>query len=138
MPCRRVISDPDETHKIQSRQWVSFYAADSKAHNDNLDTEYVALSRDVAPDQTGDTKVYRDIGKSVQGVDWVIVPMADVPRLQDEEWELWFAPKPAFEPEKGYNDLRRVEKPVDVTSTGQPAQDSARFLDRGTSSLPPI
>ena len=54
------------------------------------------------------------MGKKVQGVDWVIVPMSEVPRLQDEGWALWFAPSPALEVKNGYNDLRAVDKPADV------------------------
>ena len=50
----------------------------------------------------------------------------------EQGWKLWYAPEPAFEPTKGYKDVRDVEKPQDVMSTGNPVVDSARFLERGS------
>ncbi|EFW99096.1 hypothetical protein CMQ_5517 [Grosmannia clavigera kw1407] len=107
VPYRRVISDGHGKLKYQSQQWASLLAAESDQHDDRLDTEYVALSRAAAVDQPGKETVYSHTGDRVQGVDWVIVPVSDVPILQAEGWELSFAPTPAFEVNRGYNDLRK-------------------------------
>lgn len=86
VPCRRVATDAHA--RLQSRQWANLEAADWTGLEDNLDTEYVVLSREVPADQLGKPKVYKMVGNSRQGVDMIIVHKAEVAAHVAQGWEV--------------------------------------------------
>jgi len=84
VPCHRVVADPDGVPRMQSRNWVSYYAADSAMHDDNIDIEYVAMHRDAPGGELTPATDYKKHNQVVQGEDFVIVPVSEVPRLEKE------------------------------------------------------
>ncbi|KAM4058940.1 hypothetical protein HRG_008183 [Hirsutella rhossiliensis] len=108
VPCSRVTTDTHGNTTLQPRQWVSLEAADFTGLEDNLDTEYIALTREVPADQLGKATDYKMVGNSRQGMEMTTVPKAE-----------------------HYRDRRTVERPVDVVSYDQPAADTMRYLEHG-------
>lgn len=86
VPCRRV--DPATQERLLPCQWVSTKAASSGNHGDNPNTEYIALSRTLSVEHPGDETVCKMVEKSRVGVQFKIVPKADVARLEKDGWEV--------------------------------------------------
>ncbi|KAK7408436.1 hypothetical protein QQX98_009421 [Neonectria punicea] len=122
VPCRRVTTG--EHTRLQPRQWVSLAAADCL--EDNLDTEYVALSREVPADQLGKPAVHKMVGSSRQGVEMIIDRKAEIVAFEAQDWEV-----PPLDIEKQYRDRRTVDRPVDVVSYDRPAADTMRYFEYG-------
>ncbi|WYZ35849.1 hypothetical protein EsH8_X_000496 [Colletotrichum jinshuiense] len=129
VPCCRVAKDAHG--KMQPRQWVSLQAANSKLLDDNLDTEYVCVSREVPADQVGKSTVYKMVGNLRQGVDVIIIPKEEVAAHEAQGWEVWYAPSPPLDIENNYKDTRTVDRPVDVVSYDRPTADTMRYLEHG-------
>ncbi|GKT97715.1 hypothetical protein Ct61P_15565 [Colletotrichum tofieldiae] len=86
VPCLRVTADAH--NRLQPRQRISLQAAAVASMKDNVDTEYVALSREVPADQLEKPAAYKMVGSSRQGADMTIVPQTEIAALEAQGWEV--------------------------------------------------
>ncbi|KAK1980141.1 hypothetical protein LZ30DRAFT_690158 [Colletotrichum cereale] len=127
VPCSRVTTDTDGHKRLRPRQWVNPQATDDASKKDNLDTEYVALSREVPADQLEKATAYKMVVSKRQGVEMISVPQAEVAALEAQGWKVY----PPLDIGNRYRDCRDVGHPVDVLSYDQPAADTTRYLEHG-------
>lgn len=87
IPCSRVVIT-DSHAKLQPRSKVSLQVTECPQIGDNLDTEYIALSREALPDQLEKSTTYKMVGNEQVGVEVRIVPKAEVTALEAQGWEV--------------------------------------------------
>ncbi|KAK2038900.1 hypothetical protein LZ31DRAFT_107253 [Colletotrichum somersetense] len=83
-----VTTDAHNRPGLQPRQQVSLQAADDSRMKDNLDTEFVALTREVPAGQLENAASYKMVGSSWQGVGLKIVTEAEVAAFEAQGWEV--------------------------------------------------
>ncbi|KAK2023797.1 hypothetical protein LX32DRAFT_127681 [Colletotrichum zoysiae] len=83
-----VTTDAHNRPRLQPRQQVSLQAADDPGMKDDLDTEYVALTREAPAGQLENAASYKMVGDSLQGVELKIVPEAEVAAFEAQGWEV--------------------------------------------------
>ncbi|KAK3181897.1 hypothetical protein K4F52_006801 [Lecanicillium sp. MT-2017a] len=136
VPCARVVMDESGRKKFLPRAWAPLKSAGAKGLEHELDTAFFTLTRRGPRSENEEAKpfevsLYRMVGNDRQEWRFVVVPEKEVESLQTEGWELWSPPEPALDIEKGYRDIRPRIRPVDVTTTDNPAADTERYLGRG-------
>jgi hypothetical protein len=135
--CHRVVTDSSGITRFQPRKWVSFQAAAFENIKDEVNHEYITLSRQVVDGERKkphpkSTILHQMSGDVRQELEMVTVTQEEVAALEAEGWEVWYPPPPALDPYKGYQDTRpKIPRPVDVVTTDKPAADTARYLARG-------
>lgn len=87
IPCSRVVTTDTHT-RLEPRSTVSLQVTECPQIGDNLNTEYVALSREAFPDLLDESTAYKMMGNEEIGVDFKIVPKEEVAALKAQGWEV--------------------------------------------------
>ena len=93
VPCHHVTTDSSGTARLQPRQYASLQSAGFEETKDEVDTEFITLTRKFAVDEPekprkGLIALHQMAGGERQEVEMIVVSKAEVAGLEDQGWEV--------------------------------------------------